>query len=105
MCFTHKQRKKSKKYNRVYPKPSPPTFTTDEVIQCYFCKYDFSLNLNQIKIHCSGCNQFFHCNIAGKCIGKKCKTSGHQLSWCKSCVPQTRFNLSSNNKCICYECS
>jgi len=100
MCFKQKQ---TKKINKVYPTPPPPTFTVDEIIECYFCKYDY--NLSQIKIHCAGCDQFFHCNIAGKCIGNLCKNgNGHQLSWCKSCVPKTEFNLSNNNKCICYDC-
>ena len=97
--------KSQKKYQtKIYPIPAP-TFTIDETIQCFYCKDSFSLESNQIKIHCQGCNQFFHCNISGKCIGKNCKmTQGHQLSWCKSCVPDTSFNRKNDGLCICHEC-
>ena len=104
MCFTKHKHKKKNRIRKIYSKPPPPKFTTDEVIQCYFCKYDFSLESNQIKIHCAGCNQFFHCNIAGKCIGKGCETDDHKLSWCKSCVPKNYFNMSGSKNCICYDC-
>jgi len=99
------QKKYQKKTKKIHPQPIL-TFTVEEEIQCFFCKCSFSLESNQIKIHCQGCNQFFHCNIAGKCIGKHCKmTQGHQLSWCKSCVPDTLFNKKNNGLCICHECS
>ena len=105
-CMRKKTQEKYKKTpKKIYPLPTP-TFTIEEKIQCFFCKYSFSLESNQIKIHCQGCNQFFHCNISGKCIGKNCKmTQGHQLSWCKSCVPDTSFNRKNNGLCICHECN
>ena len=100
MCFKRHIKERKRAIKRVYLKPPPPTFTTDEILLCYFCKYNFTLESNQIKINCAGCDQFFHCNIAGKCIGKGCKTSGHQLSWCNSCIHSTY----GNGKCICNDC-
>jgi hypothetical protein len=100
MCFKRHIKKNKHTVKRVYPKPPPPTFTTDEVLQCHFCKYDFTLASNQIKINCAGCDQFFHCNIAGKCTGANCKTDGHQLSWCNSCA----YESYGDGKCICNEC-
>ena len=108
-CLQSTEKKKRRKKKKIYPENNYKNVTTEEFISecisCHNCKGIFNLASNQIKIHCAGCDKFFHCGIAGKCIGEKCKTTGHQLSWCKSCVPQTRFNVSNNNMCICYECS
>ena len=84
-----------------------------ESIQCYHCKESFDLGSNKIKIHCAGCDNFFHCGIAGKCIGKKCNSEvligqNHQLSWCINCVPRTNFNkekIDGLGFCLCNDCS
>ena len=103
MCF--KKPKKQKNKRKVYTERQYGRFTA-ELIPCGGCQQVFDLGSEELKIHCNLCNQFFHCNIAGKCIGKNCKmTHGHQLSWCKSCVPDTPFNRKNNGLCICYECN
>ena len=85
-----KQTKNNKKIKRNYIVPQP-TFTTDEVILCNGCNQQFSLESKQIQIHCAGCNQFYHCKIAGTCYGKNCteNINGeiHHQSWCINCVP------------------
>ena len=43
-----------------------------ECIECYHCKKICKLCNNEIQILCNSCNNFFHCNIAGKCRGKDC---------------------------------
>ncbi len=112
MCFTrrvNKQRKKKKIY-RVYPEPPLPSFTTDEIIQCAACEEPF--NLLDIKINCAGCNQFFHCRIAGTCYGDKCKLKTndgkiHRARWCMDCVPPIPKNnekINIDDKCICKDC-
>ena len=32
----------------------------------------FNLGSDELKIHCNMCNEFFHCGIAGECIGEDC---------------------------------
>ena len=66
--------------------------------------------LEDIKINCAGCDRFFHCCIAGKCIGEKCRGQEtilgeiHQLSWCIYCVPGISQNKVGGKYCICTEC-
>ena len=43
-----------------------------EIIQCGACLDKFSLKQNEIKINCSSCNKFYHCHIAGACVGPNC---------------------------------
>ena len=117
MCFTRRinsaRRKKIyrvQRNNRVYPKPPPRTFTTDEVIACAGCNERFTLS--DIKINCAGCNQFFHCKVAGTCYGKNCETETfhgvkHRECWCTDCVPPLPVNKPKENredKCVCREC-
>ena len=115
MCFTRykkkkinkKNKKKKKKRNIVYPEESQ--IQTDH-IQCAGCKQSFTLESNQIKINCAGCDRFYHCCIAGKCIGKNCSNHQtilgeiHQLSWCIYCVPGIPQNKVGGKNCLCYEC-
>jgi len=115
MCFTRKIKKQQKnlKKNKIYPQPDPPSLTIDEKIMCYGCKYDFSLDSDQIQIHCAGCHRFFHCKIAGTCYGENCYTETnrgqkHYLSWCINCVPNIPENNEKKNrtdKCICHKCN
>lgn len=113
MCFTrYKSREKRvrKNINKVYPmKKYTPEFTMDEIIECAGCSNKYELE--QIKIHCAGCNQFFHCKIAGTCYGKNCthtiNRNIHRLSYCINCVPNLPINKEKKNrkeKCICKEC-
>jgi hypothetical protein len=90
--------------------------TTDkfvkECIACYHCKKIFNLDSNEIKINCAGCDQFFHCGIAGQCNGLNCvsitmRGDYHKLSWCINCVPKIEENKEKINgigSCICGEC-
>ena len=130
MCFT--KRKKKLKKNKIYPKNSysgnnpysgfkslreiKPVTNEEflsECIECYHCKKIFDLGSSEIKIHCAGCNQFFHCGIAGKCRGSLCNQKtmigdNHRLSWCINCVPKIEGNEEKINgigTCICQECS
>jgi hypothetical protein len=116
MCFTryrhkkYKERKKNKQkknkhQNKVYPKQE---IVKEDVILCHGC--NTYLGLNEIKINCAGCDRFFHCCIAGKCIGNNCRTQEtilgetHQLSWCIYCVPGISRNKVGGETCICTEC-
>ena len=77
----------------------------NKVILCGGCKNGFSLESGELKIHCNHCEQFFHCKIAGECIGKDCKlidSSGHmhKARYCYSCVSQ----LYKNGTCLCIDC-
>ena len=113
MCFTHKKiREKNKiKSYKIHPEPIyKPTFTMDETILCNGCFQRFTLD--QIKINCAGCNQFFHCKVAGTCYGENCKEetragSFHRLSWCVNCVskiPQNVEKVNREDPCICNKC-
>ena len=76
-----------------------------EVIYCGGCKEPFNLDSNKLKIHCNICNQFFHCKIAGECLGKDCKVENidgtiHRASYCYDCVGK----VYENNTCLCRDC-
>ena len=118
MCFTKRklrQKKRAKKYS-VHPIIQTENLSTNkflkECITCYNCKKHFNLSSNQIKIHCAGCNQFFHCGIAGKCSGKNCSSvtmrgKYHRLSWCVNCVPKMKGNEEKPDGmgyCTCNDC-
>jgi hypothetical protein len=114
MCFTKKIKREQKRpkvtVKRIYPKPPPQSFTTDETIRCEGCFKNFKLD--QIKINCAGCDKFFHCKIAGTCYEDKCKSGTragriHRLSWCINCVPnipENQIRQSREESCICKEC-
>ena len=126
MCFTRrkgKQRgggKKQNKYkNKIYPEKTSEevsAITTSEFsrecITCFQCKEIFNLESNEIKIHCGGCDQFFHCGIAGKCSGVNCSSitmrgKYHRLSWCVNCVPKMKGNEEKPDGigyCTCNDC-
>ncbi len=71
-----------------------------EVMYCGGCKTPFNLGSNELKTHCNGCNQFFHCKIAGKCVGEDCTYNGHTASYCYNCVKKTY----DNGNCLCNDC-
>lgn len=80
-----------------------------EIITCGGCKQRFSLKDGQLTMNCASCNQFFHCNIAGRCVGENCKIECDgeicRLGYCKSCVnPNIPMNTDNTNICICRTC-
>lgn len=116
MCFGKNQKKKKIKKNKIKPyihHEDISKITTEEflkeTITCNHCKKRFNLESNEIKIHCAGCNQFYHCGIAGKCNCSDCKTvmrnnQIHHLSWCIHCVPKISQNKEKKEGigyCIC----
>ena len=108
MCFkrfNHKKKKTIKKKSKIYVKPQPRKFTTDEIILCNGCNHYKSLS--DIKIHCRDCDMFYCCKIAGTCIGNNCINNIHKLSLCINCVPKIPINIEKNNrydKCLCNNC-
>ena len=76
-----------------------------EVIPCGGCDKMFNLGSNELKIHCNICEKFYHCNIAGECIGKLCSIKQddgtiHRASYCINCVSK----IFKNNTCLCLDC-
>jgi hypothetical protein len=76
-----------------------------DVLLCEGCNTAFTLRSGEIKIHCNGCDQFFHCKIAGECQGKDCclklaDGSIHRASYCFNC---SKINY-QNNQCLCKDC-
>jgi len=77
-----------------------------ESMHCGNCRQIFSLSSNELKIHCNICNQFFHCGIAGECIGPDClikDTSGnlkHRARYCNNCVSV----IYNKETCLCKNC-
>ena len=119
MCFTQKTRKLKKlKKNKIFPENKKKKYNIStehflrECISCHHCKKCFHLKSNEIKIHCSGCNQFFHCGIAGQCRGDMCNQltvegKNHRQSWCIHCVPTIDGNeekISGKGSCLCSNC-
>ena len=119
MCFTRKTgelNQKYKKKNKVYPETKREYVPTGKFLKecliCQHCKGCFNLGSNEIKIHCAGCDKFYHCGIAGQCRGEKCNEitvdgTNHRQSWCIHCVPPMKGNEEKSNgegSCLCYEC-
>ena len=88
------------------------TFTEQflsEVIACGGCQENFSLGDHALKISCSSCNLFFHCHIAGACVGPNCSVTldekTESLKYCMSCVnPYLKINIEDNGQCLCKSC-
>jgi hypothetical protein len=117
MCFTNKYRKNKQKLkqqklkkNKIQPiqiKTDPEKTILDELIFCEGCKKhhrsdDFILN-------CASCDKFFHCKVAGRCIGKNCTfgTDGriYRLGYCLNCVDlKITINSDSSMNCLCKNC-
>ena len=112
MCLSFLKKKKSNKITPIkkYTEDHRKEYSSNEHILCHGCKKCFSLESEEIKIHCGGCDKFFHCCIAGKCVGPNCtyveKITGanHSLSWCIYCVPGLKENKVNGETCICEEC-
>jgi len=109
-CCQRQSSRKTKKYRRrnsVYPQneiESPPEFSANEKMECGGCHEYFDLGSNELKIHCNLCNQFFHCKIAGECLGNSCRIvrrdgTIHRASYCFDCV-----GLLTYKKILCKDC-
>ena len=80
-----------------------------EILACGGCQELFRIGDNAIKTSCASCDKFFHCHIAGACIGPNCSVilngEKHSLQYCLSCVnPYLRVNIEDNGQCICKKC-
>ena len=80
-----------------------------EIIHCGACKEKFCLGDHELKINCGSCNQFFHCSIAGACVGPNCSIildgKKESLKYCMGCVnPYLRINVMDNGQALCKTC-
>jgi hypothetical protein len=77
-----------------------------ESMYCGNCREVFTLSSNELKIHCNICNEFFHCGIAGQCIGEDCLIKDedgnpkHRASYCNRCVAE----IYNKETCLCKTC-
>lgn len=99
-----KHKKEEKKYEKVNAKFMDKFVR--EAMSCGCCKQIFNLDSNELKVHCNICNKFFHCGIAGECIGNDCKVIDslgniHRARYCVECVSK----IYSNRTCLCKDCS
>lgn len=115
-CWSRRAKNAEKRYRRnsVHPHPMAKqkvdtNFMENflrEKMHCGKCRKIFDLNSNELKIHCNICNQFFHCGIAGKCIGENCKIvkpngETHHTSYCDNCV-SIKYET---GRCLCKDCA
>ena len=80
-----------------------------EIIKCEGCQEHFNLGQHELKINCASCNNFFHCHIAGACVGTDCSVvldgKLESLKYCMSCVnPYLKINIMDNGQCLCKSC-
>ena len=80
-----------------------------EILTCGGCQELFRVGDNAIQTSCASCDKFFHCHIAGACIGPNCSVilngEKHSLKYCLSCVnPYLKVNIEDNGKCLCKTC-
>tara|TARA_B100001094_G_scaffold147212_1_gene142545 strand:- start:8828 stop:9178 length:351 start_codon:yes stop_codon:yes gene_type:complete len=108
---------KKKSRNKVYPQEEEEEETAieipderltaefmdkfeKEVIYCGGCKTPFNIQSKELKIHCNICNRFFHCKIAGECLGNDCHINGHRARYCYDCVGR----IVTKDTCYCKDC-
>ena len=109
-CWKKKTKNAEKRYKqkKVHPLPEFNQGFVDqfvkEVIYCGGCKQPFNLQSNELKIHCNLCNQFFHCKIAGPCLGENCSSNIngviHRARYCYNCVGK----VYDGGTCLCKDC-
>jgi len=80
-----------------------------ELLECGGCQGLFRVGDNAIQTNCASCDKFFHCHIAGACVGPNCSVimSGgkYSLKYCLSCVnPYLKVNIEDNGMCLCKTC-
>jgi len=117
-CHKKNHKKKFKKFEKKYSKNEVipfnekletihenKNFFTKNELYCNGCKKNFdNININKFII-CGGCEKYFHCKIAGECIGKNCMNRGfdgeiHRTQYCYCCI-QLYYG---GNKCLCKKC-
>ena len=90
------------------PKIHSVSYVDKDYILCVHCNkcYKFN-NINNI-ILCNSCDNYYCCNIAGYCIGNRCKHIINDLTiysrYCNNCVDDKSFSM-KNNTCICKHCN
>lgn len=107
----HHKNKAKKRRIQVAPLPLPE-WNDDERLLCHGCNQYHPMGKNGIQIHCAGCDQFYHCRIAGTCQGPYCKKETrigtmHNVAWCIDCVPSFAINCEKkdrNERCVCERC-
>lgn len=118
-CGGKRAKQRAKKYekkygnNIVHPMSLQPVNKVfvdkfaNEVVYCGGCHEPFRIGSDEIKIHCNICNKFFHCKIAGTCMGEDCLLikadkdgSIHRASYCYDCIGVSY----KNNTCLCKDC-
>tara|TARA_Y100000996_G_scaffold414873_2_gene407154 strand:- start:508 stop:885 length:378 start_codon:yes stop_codon:yes gene_type:complete len=77
-----------------------------EAMVCGYCENIFNINSGELKVHCNICNKFFHCGIAGECLGQECAVTDeygniHRARYCIGCVSK----IYDNQTCLCKDCS
>ena len=80
-----------------------------EILECGGCHEHFRVGDHAITTSCSSCNLFFHCHIAGACVGPNCSVTldrkKESLKYCMSCVnPYLKVNMEDNGQCLCKGC-
>lgn len=80
-----------------------------EIIPCGACEEKFTLGDHAIQINCGSCNKFYHCSIAGACVGPNCSIvldgKKESLKYCMSCVnPYLKINIMDNGLALCKLC-
>ena len=102
-----KHKKEEKKYEKVNAKFMDKFVR--EAMSCGCCKQIFNLDSNELKVHCNICNKFFHCSIAGACVGPNCSVildgKKESLKYCMGCVnPYLKINVMDNGLSLCKIC-
>ena len=100
------------KLNVVLQREQKEAFTNKflaEIINCGHCKENFTLGDRVDFISCGTCNNFFHCGIAGSCVGPKCAVvyegKNVSLKYCQGCVnPYLKINVLDNGQSLCKIC-
>lgn len=115
-CMKRRANNKIKRYKETSVHPHPmasqkvdTNFMDNflrESMHCGNCRNIFNLGSDELKIHCNICNEFFHCGIAGECIGEDCMIKDergrykHRARYCMGCVKEI-YNAET---CLCKNC-
>ena len=73
-CFKKKNKVYPQKLNSISEIITDIYFNNENELYCNGCN-SYSKDLNKFII-CGGCDKYFHCKIAGECIGKNCFLEG-----------------------------
>ena len=80
-----------------------------EIISCGACQAQFNSDAYELKISCGSCHKFFHCGIAGACVGPNCSIildgKKESLKYCLGCVNlKLKINVLNNGQALCKTC-